>query len=398
MKAITTESFWDANNTGLITWSGKNIPCLNICTGDNLNVVMTIIAEKVCELFDPYDLSELTLTCALDIFNRDEPANRTIANVLQLLLDNDCGLKELIDNLQAQVDGIAEDNFVIDLKCLKEVDSYGNQLDYTIQSVCQQFVNEICDLRSDISSLAGNITVMKKEIIKLQEDMPSGNEPIISTCVSATSKPVSASVIDLASEYCNYKKIVGNAAQIQTALSKQTSAMNSVMSSVTGWITTPTTIADGLNNVYLMFSNILPRVAANELCCGSTCDDIKVGFITDIQNNTAILKFTSGAGTFIPSGFEDTGSSLTITDELGHYSIVNITVSQNGETDEIDLSMFDVGSNLDFNIDLKMASDTNTCQKCINKNVKYLNSDCCTITAISDVTIIYSMPIPNTLT
>ena len=49
------------NQTGLITWNGPAIACLNICNGDKLNKVVASIAAKVCELTSPLDLSILTL-------------------------------------------------------------------------------------------------------------------------------------------------------------------------------------------------------------------------------------------------------------------------------------------------------------------------------------------------
>lgn len=392
MTSLNSRDFQDSNSSGLITWSGDCIPCLGIKTGDNLNVVTAIIAAKVCELASPLDLSTLTLQGALDIFDRDEPGTRTIVNVLQLALDNEVGLKELIDNLQTQVDGIGTDNLVLDLKCLKETDSFGNSLPYNQQSVLQDLLDNICSQQASITDLSGKYTTLKNTVDNL--DIPSGDEVEITTCISGP-KVVSQAVIDIANDYCEYKDDVGSSAQIQTAIARQTARFNTLMSGVAGWVvpSDPTnfSLAQSVNNLWLLMTNRDALLIALEDCCGTTCDDIKVGFIANMEDNTVILSFTLGAGTSIPSGFTDCGSVLTITDELGISTSVSIVVLQGGETDAIDLSMFTQGSILDFNIDLKMCSDTMSCQKCINKNVKYLNSGCCVLSnnSSSSITISY---------
>jgi hypothetical protein len=384
----------NSNSSGLITWSGECIPCLDIKTGDNLNSTIYTIAEKVCELTAPLDLSTLTLQCALDIFNKEESGNRTLANVIQLLLDNDCGLKELIDGIQNQIDGLSEDNFIIDLKCLKETDSFGNALPYTIESVCQNFVNEICNLKTQVNTLSGRITTLQNQVDNL--DIPSGDEVVVTTTISGP-KVVSQALIDVSKSYTDFKAILGSESQIQTAIARQTSALNSLMSGVAGWITTPTTEAQSINNVWLLLSNFAPRIAANEACCASGCEDIKVGFIVTIEGHLATLSFTAGAGTFIPSGYTDNGSALTITDSLGNSSTVYVSVSQGADSDQVDLSGFKVGDVLDFNLDLKMKSATDNCQQCINKNVKYISDGCCVLTnsGSSPITIVYSTTASN---
>lgn len=392
MKNIKGRGFEDANSSGNITWTGECIPCLGIKPDQNLNVVTAIIANKVCELAAPLDLSTLSLQGALDIFNTPEPANRTLTNVLQLCLDNEVGLKELIDNIQDQIDGISTTHLVLDLKCLKQVDSFGNTLPYTNQSVLQSLINEVCALDSSVADLSGKYTALKNKVDNL--DIPSGDEPLVTTCISGP-KEVSLSLIDVANDYCEYKQDVGTATQIQTAIARQVAKFNTLMSGIQGWVvpSSPSnfSLAQSVSNMWLLLDNYFGRISANELCCGSSCDDVVIGFVSSIEGSSIILKFTSGAGTFIPIGFTDCGSILTITDELGTSTSVNIVISQGGETDEIDLSMFSVGSVLDFNIDLKMCSANITCQKCINKNVKYVNSSCCVIsnTGSEPITVVY---------
>jgi hypothetical protein len=380
-----------------ITWTGEPIPCLEICTGDNLNTVMYAIAEKVCELAKPFDLSTLTLQCALEIADNEEPANRSLVTIFQLLLDNDCKLKELLDALQAQLDGQSGDSLTLRLGCLSNYYKDNNgvvSLPYTTESILQNLIDELCSLKTTVSGFSGQLSTIKADIIDIREKMPSGNEVTVTTTISGP-KAVSLALKDVSKDYTDYKQVLGTTSQIQTALARQTAAMNTLMAGVTGWNATPTTEAQLLSNMMLMFTNLIASAEATRACCAGSCDDIRFGFLTMFEENTVILSFGSGAGTFIPSGYKDNGSTLTISNSTGTSMTVDIVVTQGGETDPIDLSVFTQGDVLTFAVDLKMTNGVDNCQKCINKDVKYVGAGCCVLTASEEVTIMYSTQSSN---
>lgn len=392
MKGLRTQmEAAGGDPSGLITWNGECIPCLGIFPKMNLNKVVYIIAEKLCELATPLDLSTLSLECALEILDREETGDRTLAKVLQLLLDNDCKLAELIEAIDGKLNNLANKTLVLDLKCLATFDSFGNQLPYNEQTVLQSLISEVCTLKTQMTTVAAGLAALKTKVDNLV--IPSGDEVEIGTCINPVVKPVSQAVIEVSADYCDYKAVLGTKGEFQTAMSRQTQAINTVMGSTNGWITTPTTDAQSQSNQWLLLQYLLTNVQnINKNCCNNTCDDITVGFITSFEGNTVILQFTNGSGTKIPVGFTDCGSTVVIKNQLGVQTLeLPIIISQGGETDALDLSMFEKGDTLTFDIDVKMCSETDECQKCVSKVVKY-TSDCCIITNISTeaITIVYN--------
>ncbi len=399
MKPRNQTGFNDVNGSGLITWSGACINCLGIKPGDNLNSIVYTIAEKLCLALEPQDLSTLTLQCALDIIPTDEPSNRTLVNVLQLLLDNDCKLKDLIDGIQNQIDGLSEDSLTLNLNCLRHYyeDNNGNvSLPYTTESILQNLIDDLCELSDTVTTLSTTIVDIREDLDDHINNHPQTPEVIVSNCIS-NAKPVSTAINELAQDYCLNKDNWGLDTEVQTAKAKQTPEMDTLMAGVVGWIPSlnVSSLADAINNLYLLTENYRVRIAANEECCASGCDDLTVGFLTDFDGTTVILQFTSGAGTFIPTGFVDNGSTVTISDSSGNSVTYSIPIAQNYESEALDLSMFTIGTTLTFSLDVKMKllGDNDeiiiSCQKCVGKDVKYLNDDCCVITATSTVTIIY---------
>lgn len=398
MKKIEQNNNVSANASGLITWTGKDIPCLDIYTGCNLNTVMYKVANAVCMALDPYDLSNLTLQCALDIFNKNEPKNRTIANVFQLLIDNDCSFKELIDNLQDQIDGITSPTFILDLKCLAVKDSFGNTLPYTQQTVSQIFVNEICSLKGDVANIAGELGVIKQNINELIANPYVTPEPIVTTCLS-TNKPVSTALITLAQSHCDYKTTAGSVVDIQQAISQQPPELNTDLIAVPGWNLSVTSGFQSLSNLWLAYKNLLDRVILIEdNCCSISCKDVTIGFtIVPNDNNTGIvLQFSEVAGTDIPNGMEDCGSTVTITDWTGNSLPYAIEVSQGGNTEELSIIGLDTSQKLKVNVSASLCSSEAglNCTKCIFKEFM-LPQTCCTIKNVteSDIIIVYTINI-----
>ena len=384
--------------SGDIVWSGPTIDCLGICPGQTLNKVTNIIATKVCELAAPLDLSTLTLQCALDIFNREENGNRTLANVLQLLADNDCGLKELIDGLQAQIDGLSQDNLVLDLKCLAEKDSFGNLLPYNQETVLQSLINHICDLELEVDGIGGKITDLQDQIDEIKDNLPSSDEKIITTCIIAN-KPVSESVIELSDNYCNYKESVGQTTDIQKAIAQQPKELQDLLSAIKGWEINPANLAESTNNIWIAVANLLSRVSSIEsTCCNITCKDVTVGMeiIGSADGKAFYLKFSEAAGTDIPAGFSDRGSTVTITDKNGKIITYDIEVEQDGTTDQLSVVGLNLDEPLTISVAARVGSDSLTCEKCLVGEFDAISS--CPVCAISVtgktgyVTIIYETP------
>lgn len=380
------------NKSSCIDWKGGNIPCLGIENGDCLDVVVTIIAEEVCRLAEPTDLSTLTIQCILDRLDREEPSQRTLVNILQLLVDSDCYIYQLIDNLQNQIDA-GGTPLVLDLKCLAQFDSFGNPLPYTEQTVLQGIINELCSQKATLSALSGQITNLQNQVNNINTDPYT--EPLISSCFF-TNRPTSQAVNLTAQELCAYRSQVGTVPQFQTFIGLRDPDFNAYYQTFSGWIVSPTTAAQELGNMQIVLSDLFNRLAANEECCRTTCEDIKVGFEIEVNadGDRVTLYYTEVMGTNIPAGWEDIGSTLEITDDQNRqrtYSVLN--VSQNGNSDELDISGLTGILNFCLTVKLQNTETGEICTKCECRSFEASNScPVCRIDATGTtgtVTIVY---------
>lgn len=82
----------------------QDVPCLGICSGDTLFELETVIVEKLCAALDGtgIDLSDLTIGCEF-LTNLLGSQDKTLANLIQVLLDGECSLRELIQDLDDEI-------------------------------------------------------------------------------------------------------------------------------------------------------------------------------------------------------------------------------------------------------------------------------------------------------
>ena len=371
-----------------IEWDLPPIPCLGIKTGDLLDEIVFAITRKICEIAGD-DLSTINVQCLVDKLGAVEPLNKTIATYLQLIINNECTLADLITAINARIDGIVNISLILDLKCLATFDSFGNQLPYNEQTVLQSLITEACLIRNQIAGLTGAIANVNIRI----DNLPTPyTEPKLTSCLY-TNQPTSTALGLLASDYCAYKLVLGTVANIQTTIGRQCTGLNTQFAVNPNFIQFPTSQAHTINNLWVTVCDLRARLITLEGCaCKITCKDILIGFTTIFNDDkTVSLKFTGGAGTFIPVGYTDCGSTVTIKNDAGvSTSPINIIISQEGQTIDIDISMFEAGEYLTFSVEAAICGDGLNCNKCVTRIVKN-TSGCCLITnsGIASLTITY---------
>jgi hypothetical protein len=215
----------------------------------------------------------------------------------------------------------------------------------------------------------------------------------LASCLYSGTRPLNQAVTLLASDYCTYKTNLGTIAEIQTAIGRQCSGLNTEFNSNANFNQVVTNLAQSLNNLWIVHCADRLRITALEACaCKFTCNDIQIGFTTTFNDDdTVTLSFTPGAGSNIPVGFVDCGSILTIKNDNGVSTLpISVIVAQNGQTIDVDISMFQSGEYLTFDLNSKLCKDDIQCDKCTSKVVRN-TSGCCLITnsGLTPLTIIY---------
>jgi hypothetical protein len=381
-----------ATGSDCITWTGPDIPCLGITQGMSITDTENIIACKVCELAEDIDVSTVDLSCLIAQTNYTSD-QKNVKLILELLLENQCSLKELIDNIDTSGDGTVELN--LNLKCLKKFDDFGNEIPQDLNQTLQSIINQVCQSKDDITILQSTVVDLQDQIDNLPDPPPPYEEPTITTCV-AVAKPLSDAVILLSNDYCTYKTNIGTPTQIQGGISQQCDNLNAELGSEVGWNLAPQNIAQTVSNMWITICNLRNRIRAMEqTCCAPSCDKIKIGFTTDFDfdNKEVTLNFISGAGTSIPAGFVDCGTVLTITDKNNvSLEFTALNIAQGVSVGPLSLIGLSQGT-LTFNFKTKFCLvDTDetvilTCQDCVVKEAEYSDTGCCIVTNTSSEAI-----------
>lgn len=376
-------------------WNGGDIPFLGICNGESINNVIVEIISKLQDIV-ANDLSSFDIDSLLTICTQRAPLEVNLLSILNVLKTNDLCLKDYIDTLSEQVQAISTtSNLSVNLKCYADFDNLGNALQITREELDQLVIDQLCNHKTRIDTLEGKFVALKAEVDAI-DPFATVVEPSITTCVDGTPKATSLQLKSVASELCALENANGNPAKIAQALSKTPSDWNTKFSTITGWNLTPQQWADAYGNLLLVVNDLEARLLSIEQnCCNITCDDIKIGFTVSVNESGdgIILSFTSGAGTSIPNGFTDKGSTGSITDSVGNVEYFNLSIANNA-TQEISITGLNLAGNLVINITTKIGNGSTLCVDCLEKTIT-LPSTCCVITNTSstDVTIFYETPI-----
>lgn len=128
-----------------ILYTGEDIDALGICQGDTINQVEKIIIDKIIEFTqgNGITLAEVTLENCPHLLEAFGDQDKTLTNLFQLLIDQHCTLKELVDELEEEINT----NFVFDFKCL-DVDG-----EATRDEIIQALIDTVCDIKTIVDAL-----------------------------------------------------------------------------------------------------------------------------------------------------------------------------------------------------------------------------------------------------
>lgn len=384
----------DALSNECIVWQGGDVPVLGIYDGQVVSEAEFIIANKILELFDNQDMSEVDMHC-LEATCAQKCKDTSLKAIVQVLFDNQCCLADLIASFSAAP---AVVTININLRCLNQFDDFGNVLPQDLNQSLQSIVNQVCTSVTDITSLKAGLQELQTQVDAIPTTVPTFVEPTITTCLTAGLRPTSQTVPLVAQVICDYQTAFGAATDAQIAVSQQCPNLNSTYTGTQGWLTSVNNLAQSFNNLWILACDINTRLINIEKnCCKATCDDVKIGFGVTVSTtaNGLILNFTSGAGTSIPAGFTDTGSTVVFTDKNNQTVTYPLVISNNAKQGPFDLTGLDQTDPISISVTAILSTDGLTCEKCVTKLYSLANTTCpvCPITTsgtTGTITIIFS--------
>lgn len=399
-KSIQQNDNCIATPSTCVLWNGGSIESLGICNGDMLPKVIWEIATKLEELAGE-DISQFDIEKLLDICGQKAPREITLISILELIRDNQVCLKDYIKAVEDVVNSLSSSNTVeVNLKCFAEFDSQGNGLGVTRATFDQLVIDKLCNHETRISDAEGKITLLNNTLSDMQLN-PVVVEPEFSTCVNPTVASTSVQAKANATEICAIRDDIGTTTDINSAIAQVPDVWGTpefaallAKYELTGFIPGVSfdTLAPTHQNTFVTLALLQKQIAQIlSTCCAPSCDKIKIGFTGtfDYENSLLTLNFTRSAGTFIPDGFVDCGTTITITDRNGIsvnvYTDSDAGIEMDGSIEDIDIQGLATGQLLvsfKTNFCLKDATGATimNCQDCTGGTLNYINNKCCAIT------------------
>jgi hypothetical protein len=410
VKSNTAEQGCSPVSSNCVLWQGPDLPCINLCNGDSVSDVVYKLAVELCKLKEQTGLSDLDLTCLLDICQTTPQPDLTLSAVLELLINKVCCLADVVENLPSVGPQYVEPD--IPLLCL----SFTNPLNQSVTQLplsqaTQLIAAKLCELRAQFQAhqtlVAGQIQNLQNQI----DNLP-GSPQISAACVTP-STDLEVVVETLATQFCEYKSSLGPASEITVVKSRQCQNLNNAvplasgtgtMSGLAGWKNNPQNLAESLQNMWLTICDIRGAVKLiQDNCCKVSCDDILIDFDAKMDGPTLRLFF--GVKSVLPSGFTDCdstlGNKLNLQDGNGQkwYTYVKLrqdifddpNVLQMGYEIDLQNTPLDASTGITFTMDACFTDGATSCIKCVSVYMAPGQSGCCTLTASDDVTIVYQI-------
>lgn len=264
-------------SSNCVIWDGPDISCIDLCNGDSVSDVIYKLATELCTLLDQTNVSNYDLTC-LGVAAACPP--KDFQALIALLIEKICELNNVPADTPTTESG-CPDCIVSVAECFVEGTTTNMQLTDYVQAIATkicQLLDSIADLQTQIDLIGDRVTILENAT------PPSLTLPTITTgCLQnyIAGSPLTAD-IDLVVEALVNDPDVGYCATIQTLWGASgtaadlaavlnpaciTAASNSVASGLTnpmsaeypgptGWVTTPLTLAETIQNLWIAICDL----------------------------------------------------------------------------------------------------------------------------------------------
>lgn len=336
-------------SSNCVTWQGPDIACINLQKGDTVSDVTYKLALELCDVLDQTNLTGFDLSC----FDPICPKPENFHDLVQFIIDKLCELSTATTTTatgetartSAITTGTCPDCTITIASCFYYTDQFGNNIttmniaDYAAAigaKVCT-LSTQFAALQTTVSSQGTRITNLENQFANLVIPVPT----VYSTCLySSQNVDVNVFCQTLETAFCDLRTATGNAAAINTAISRQCAGLDNAarladggtMGLIPGWVTQAnySTAADAINNLWLTVCDLraaLDNVLNN--CCNDAaiCAQVVVNIdLATISSGVVSITYT---GT-VPTAFAEcaSGVSLTFRDKYNiSYTVVPVVIS-----------------------------------------------------------------------
>jgi hypothetical protein len=333
-----------------VMWDGPNISfdCLGvqICEGESINTIVYRSFVNLCTILEELNLEGLNLTCLGNLIN----TTRSINEVFNLLVDRLCIEADKVNQLEDIVTKFYTANLPF---CLQE---FNDQLTITklpLPEYYQKVAAKICLYLSDIAILQnqyalspGHYFYDQLQLLQaaIQATCNAAAQLVTPTCTSTNPGQqidVATALENLEAVYCLFKNYTGSTSELVSAINRMCPDLTNtkrltgtgLMSSIPGWILSPATLAESMQNLWLTICDLRYAVRKiEETCVSKDCLDAnndplccaKCAQVNDALGNGVTITYTTTAvhdlvigdkinisGAMLPAGYNVTGVFIT---------------------------------------------------------------------------------------
>jgi hypothetical protein len=326
-------------STACVIWQGPDIPCINLCAGDSIDEVVFKLATLLCDVTENIlDVTTLEFACLVQT-GQAEPT--TLLGTLQLIINKLCSVildPTLVVGGTGRPGEVISSDPLVDLpSCLYFIQDGDTVTSLPVTEYAAYLASVICRILIDITSINVTVNNLNSRIIPLEQQVASLSSYVYqiyvtSQCASSPTAGTSLLIQDafsnLESAYCNLVGATGISTLLVAAVNKQCPSLNTAlqlnnpantMSSLSGWISSPTTVSDSLTNLWLTMCDMRYKFASYLATPTPTPCILAVAenfIVTSITSSYTTVTWTapSYAGIQAPTGyrmevFQSTGAA-----------------------------------------------------------------------------------------
>lgn len=398
-RSNTADAGCSPVSSNCVIWQGPALPCLSLCTGDTVSSVIYKLADFICNSGNQN--LDVDLSCLTNVNVTD----KSIENILTLLITKTCTLEDLINDIGAGP--TVEDPLITIAQCFRTTDSNGDPITTKQHTEYTRLIGlKVCTIdgtvsahTSTLSSYGNRITVLEQAV--LGNSATEGQVTL--TCGgTTTTQSISDALLNLQAQVCGIRTALGTNSALTSAAGLQPSSLSTspalsvtgTMSALTGWKPTVSTVADTISNLWVTLIDL--RTAFNNIkdLIKPDCANVIVDFAPAMINNgTAVNLFFSGYSS-VPTGWTNTdskGSKLTITDALGnshpiYVDVIGVVNSANPLVIQLSGTPLNLATKLTFTLASSLTNSGVQCNKTITKGSDSATNSCPTLTVVPGAT------------
>lgn len=334
VKSNTADQGCSPVSSNCVIWQGPNLSCINLCTGDTISDVVYKLAVELCSIQNDAGLSDLDLTCLVNVCQATPEPEKTLAAVLDLLISKVCCLADIVENMPSPGTPYVEPTLNLPA-CLQYQNAQGQTVTSLVHSQFTLTVaTKLCQINSTVTTHTSQIANHESRITVL-ENQPAPSLPTVTpTCVLPSVPTAMNTVLTaLEGQFCQLKTVLGTNPALTSAAAQICNNLGSApalsqagtMSSLPGWNTSVTNVAQSFQNLWITVCDMRAAMAQIQDCCNQVdCSSFILNFSAAASNDRSQVTLFFQGQTVIPSGFANCttqGSKVTITDGLGNTFI-----------------------------------------------------------------------------